>query len=138
MKTKHIIILLILILSATMVSGCTTPEQNNNTSIENTSEPIKEESKIDPTWVKIESDVFDRTPENTPLYEAGYYASIEMGEDTYYIPNDGGVYDRLINYFGTGGTDKPFYATIENRTVLYGDDSMVITDIFDMEGERIN
>lgn len=126
------IILIILIGSVVLVSGCTS-QDTNNTSAE--PQPETAESKITSDMIRIESEVFDRTPEGTPLYDAGYYASIETADDTYFIPDT--IYQPLIQYFGTGGTDKPFYAKIEKRQVLLNPDASVIIEIFDLEGNPI-
>ena len=109
---------------------------NNNTPITNTTTSENQTShKITDDMTRIQADVWDGTPEGTPLFEAGYPASLEMGNTTYFI--DENVYQPLIQYFGNNGTDKPFYAKVETRKVLMNPDAKVIVEVFDLEGKPL-
>lgn len=122
-KRKYLFLIAIVIF-VVAVSGCTS--SNTTTSTEN---------QITDDMTRIQADVWDGTPEGTPLFEAGYPASLEMGNDTYFV--DDSIYQPLIQYFGTNGTDKPFYAKVETRKVLMNPDAKVIVKVFDLEGNPL-
>lgn len=124
-KRKYLFLIAIAVIIVA-VSGCTS--SNTTTSNQTT-------YKVTDDMVRIQADVWDGTAEGTPLFEAGYPASLEMGNDTYFVDNS--VYQPLIQYFGTNGTDKPFYAKVETRQVLMNPDAKVIVEIFDLEGKPI-
>lgn len=119
-KIKIGILTLIIVLGAVFVSGCIGEEEVNPESL-----------------VTIQSEKFNVVPEGEPLYDAGYSATIEMedGNKTYFVSDY--AYGKLLSYFGTNGTDKPFKAEVEKKQVLYNDNADVIVDVYDMNGNKL-
>ncbi len=128
MEKKKYLALIAIVVFIVALSGCTSSNTTTSTVNQTT-------YKITDDMIRIKADVWEGTPENTPLFEAGYPASIEAGNITYFV--DDSVYQPLIQYFGINGTDKPFYAKVETRQVLLNPDAKIIVEVFDLEGKPL-
>lgn len=96
------------------------------------------EEEVNPEELEtITSEKFHVVPEGTPLYDAGYGATIEVddGNKTYFVADM--AYFSLLTYFGTNGTNKTFKAKVVNKQVLLNDNATVIEKVYDMNNKEL-
>lgn len=135
MKKRNYLFLLAVIVLIVSISGCTTQSDTTKTSSDNQTNEQVQQNKTTSDMVYIQSEKWERVEEGTPLYDEDISATIETEGKDYFV--DSQSYTKLIKYFGTGGTSKPFYAKIETRKVLLNPDAKVIVAVFDMNGDPL-
>lgn len=116
-------------------SGCTAPSDTTQTLSDNQSKEQVQQNKTTSDMVYIQSEKWEGVEEGTPLHDEDISATIETEDKDYFV--DSRSYTKLIKYFGTGGTGKPFYAKIETRKVLLNPDAKVIVAVFDLNGDPL-